>query len=537
MKRHWAIVALLACAGPLLVAFAWQGGLASLGDDSASYLVVAQAFSRTNPSVLPWVGYHTHFPPLFPLALWLAGGAGNFHVAHALVALFAVAALALAYRFALVDTGRRSAAFAVVVAFLLCPTAWISAKAVLSEPMFLAASLAALAYHQSRLADGRGTWQQWSILGLLLAATVLTRIVGATLVAALIVHLGIRGLRERRWVASHELALAVVPSMALLGLWRVLRPIAAQDSYERVSSAMAQSWTYGTGFMASMSANSVFAGWVASFTAEASVGTAATAATIVVAILAAIGLVLRLARNRLDAWYVAISLGVVYGWVFSEDNTRRLLYPLLPLLLLYAGQAVAAGCTRLGRRQWTPAAVGAAGLVMALACVPALVLLAQKAVDRAPAFPASPWRMSDITDYYTTLNLQRSRAIAGKHVAVLAGLEEFQRNTPPDARIMWMRPEYVALLGRREGLAWYYAWDPKRVAQEVRSQRADYLVVAYLHKTDLNGQNGDPSATLGQVSEYAQPKMALSNPVTGGVEIVLLQVDRARLDAWIAAHP
>jgi 4-amino-4-deoxy-L-arabinose transferase-like glycosyltransferase len=530
-------MALLACVGPLLLAFAWQGGLASLGDDSASYLVVAQAFSRNNSSILPWVGYHTHFPPLFPLALSLAGGSGNFLVAHALVALFAVGSLVLAYRFVLVDTGRRSAAFAVVVAFMLCPTAWISAKAVLSEPMFLFASLAALAYHQSQLADARGTWQQWSILGLLLAAAVLTRIVGATLVAALVVYLGVRGLRERRWVASHELALAVVPSIALLGLWRLLRPIAAQDSYERVSTAMAQSWTYGTGFMASMSANSVLAGWVASFTAEAGVGAAATAATIVVAILAAIGLVLRLARNRLDAWYVAISLGVVYAWVFSEDNTRRLLYPLLPLLLLYAGQAVAEGCARLGRRQWIPAAIGVAGLVMALACVPATALLAQKALDRAPAFPGSEWRMSDITDYYTTLNVQRSRAIAGKHVTVLAGLEAIRRSTPTDARIMWMRPEYVALLGRREGLAWYYAWDPKRLAQEVRAQRIDYLVVAYLHKTDLSGQNGDPSSTLSQVSEYAEPKMALSNPVTGGVEFVLLYVDRARLDAWIAAHP
>ena len=57
--------------------------------------------------------------------------------------------------------------------------------------------------------------------------------------------------------------------------------------------------------------------------------------------------------------------------------------------------------------------------------------------------------MSDITDYYTTLNLQRSRAIAGKHVTVLAGLEAIGRGTSTDARILWMRPGYVALLGRR----------------------------------------------------------------------------------------
>ena len=284
------------------------------------------------------------------------------------MALFAVAALALVYRFVLVDTGRRAAAFAVVVAFLLCPTAWISAKAVLSEPMFLFASLGALVYHQARLADGRGTWQQWSILGLLLAATVLTRIVGATLVAALVVYLGVRGLRERRWPWPRtSWRLPWCPRSLLLGLWRVLRPIAAEDSYERVSTAMAQSWTYGTGLMASMSANSVLAGWVASFTAEASVGTAAIAATLVVAVLAAIGLVTPPACAT--SWTRGTSRSRS-AWSTDGCSARTTpaacSIPLLPLLLFYAGQAVAEGCARLGRRQWTPAAVGAAGLVMAL---------------------------------------------------------------------------------------------------------------------------------------------------------------------------
>ena len=46
MRRHWAAAALLAFVGPLLLAFGWQEGLASLGDDSASYLAQAQALVR-----------------------------------------------------------------------------------------------------------------------------------------------------------------------------------------------------------------------------------------------------------------------------------------------------------------------------------------------------------------------------------------------------------------------------------------------------------------------------------------------------------
>jgi len=154
VKRHWALAALLACATALLLAFAWQEGLASVSDDSASYLVLAQAIAGGNPAVLPWVGYHTHFPPLFPLALALSGGAADFRNAHALVALFTAAGALLAYVFAWRETGRRDAAFALALAFLACPTTWVSAKGILSEPMFLCASMATLDCFQGRFERG-----------------------------------------------------------------------------------------------------------------------------------------------------------------------------------------------------------------------------------------------------------------------------------------------------------------------------------------------------------------------------------------------
>jgi 4-amino-4-deoxy-L-arabinose transferase-like glycosyltransferase len=529
------MAALLACLAPLFLAFAWQGGLASIGDDSASYVAMAQAIAGANPAILPWVGYHTHFPPLFPLVLALSGAARNLAIGHAVVALLAVGALALAYRFVLRETGRRSAAFLLVVAFVLCPTAWISAKGILSEPMYLFASLWALVYFQQRLEDGSGDWRPWLAFGFLLAGAFFTRVVGATIVAALVAWFAVRAL-ERRWPPRAAL-LAFVPIGVLLPLWLWLRPVAYQDSYQRVATNMSTSWNQATGLMASVSGNSVLAGWVASFTADANVGMAALVAVGLVAVLAAAGLWLRLVANRLDAWYVAISLGVVVWWVFSEDNTRRLLYPLLPLLLFYAGGAIVAACRRLGRGLWAPYALGAAGAVMALACVPAIALVAEKALDRAPVLAAATQRYSDMTEYYTTINVQRSRALAGKHAVVLAGLESLRRVTPPEARVMWMRPEYIALLGRREGVAWYYGWDAKRVAREVRDARVDYLIVAYLFKTDLRGNGGDPFATYKEVADYADPLVTLANPATGGTDFVLLRVDRAKLDAWLAAHP
>ena len=531
MRRHWAVAALLACVAPLLVAFAWQAGLASLGDDSASYLVLAQALAGSNPAVAPWVGYHTHFPPLFPLLLVLTGGAWDTRLAHAAVALLAAAAMLLAYRFALRETGRRDAAFVLVAAFALCPTAWISAKGILSEPMYLCASLACLIYFQARLEEGRGTPRHWLAFGLLLAATVLTRVVGATLVAALVLHLLVQAIRTRKLPHWRDLALAFVPSLLLVGIWLALKPIALQDSYQRVSSGMANSWLTATALMAEVSVKSIFDGWLATFNADAQVGMAARIVAAVAGLLGLAGMALRLARNRLDAWYVAISLAVVFGWVFSEDNTRRLLYPLLPLLLLYAGEAVAWLLGRAGLAVHAPRGVGVAALILALVVAPAMVLVASKALDREPVLPGHGPRYSDITEYYTTINVDRSRAIAARHATVLAGLEALQKATPPGARVMWMRPEYVALLGRRDGAAWYYRWDEKRLAREVRDARVDYLIVARLFKTDLTGRSGDPFATLNPVSSYSRPVMSLTNPATGGTEFVLLRVDRRALDA------
>ncbi len=535
MRRHWAIAALLAPVAALLVAFAWQPGLASLGDDSASYMVLAQAIAGSNPAILPWVGYHTHFPPLFPLLIALVGASTDLRVAHLLVALLAASGAALAYVFVLRDTGKRAAGIAVVAAFLMCPTAWISAKGILSEPMYLCASLACLVFFQARLEGGRGTALQWLAFGALLAAAILTRVVGATLAAALVLHLAARALGSHRRPPLVALCLALAPPLLLAGLWLALKPIAAQDSYGRVSTAMAQSWFLTPGLMAEVSIKSIFEGWLASFTADAQVGNVARVIAAVCGVFALVGLAVRLARNRLDAWYVAISLAVVFGWVFSEDNTRRLLYPLLPLLLLYAGEAIAWFLERYEMREYALRTITFAGLILALVTVPAMLLVANKARDRQPVLAGHATTYADITEYYTTVNVMRSRALAGRHAVVLDGLEAIGKATPPAARIMWMRPEYLGLLGKREGVAWYYVWDEKRIAREARDARVDYLVVARLFKTDLSGRAGDPFSALRQVSVYAQPVLTLANPATGSAEFVLMRVDRRALEAFAAA--
>src|SRR5258705_2239689 len=98
MKRG--LVFLLFVAAPVAF-FTWQSQLATFGDDSASYLTLANYFSPSGSAIVSqWAGYHSNFPPLFPLLLALTGGAQDLHMAYALVAASAALCTAVFYRYA-----------------------------------------------------------------------------------------------------------------------------------------------------------------------------------------------------------------------------------------------------------------------------------------------------------------------------------------------------------------------------------------------------------------------------------------------------
>ena len=216
---HWLLAAL---AAPLFAAFAWQHGFASVGDDSVSYIVVARWLAGgAGPLVSPWVPLHTHFPPLFPLVL-AATGTDDLLAAHLAVAAFAALSVGFLSRYAAHRLGTSPAGVAVAIAFLLLPTAWIGAKGVLSETLFLAITLAALLLHDSRASRGETGWRSHLALGLLLAAAMLTRTLGAMLVAAYVARALVEWMagRDRRPAAW----LPLLPVAVLVGAWMAVRP-------------------------------------------------------------------------------------------------------------------------------------------------------------------------------------------------------------------------------------------------------------------------------------------------------------------------
>jgi hypothetical protein len=523
------LAAALAAFAALAFAFAWQPDISSIGDDSVTYLTLARFFSGDEA---PWAPYFTWFPPLFPLLIAAVGGAHDFARAHLLVAACAVLSLPLVYRHALLILRRRDAALAIAILFELTATAWVSIKPILSEPTFLLFSMASVVFFESRMAAAPRNRDRW-LFGLLMAAAVLTRVAGVFLLAAFAAHVAMETVRRRRRPAAADL-IPLVPAVGLTLAWWAVRPLAGGDIYGWASEGFVQSWFAHGPEVVVPAARAFYDGWVASFVADADVSRITSAVLAIPAILAVAGTWMRVRANALGGWYAAIMLAAVFLLFFGEDAARRYLYPILPLLLVNAALALAALARRL------PGRAGAAAIALgvaapALACLPASVLLVQKSLDRRPVLQDFPIRYSDISEYYTTVNVARARALAAKHAAVIAGFEAIASVTPPDAKVMWERPEYISLLSHREADAWYYGWDDRTLARRIQASGVTHVVVSGLFKADFAHDRRDPARIHRALERFAEPVLEIRNPVVPAKEFVLMKIDPDRLAAFIAA--
>jgi hypothetical protein len=526
-RAHLPFLLLFAAAAPLIAAFCWHPVLASLGDDSASYLTLARHLSpfSTDPLLDPWTRFVVHFPPLFPLLLAFAGGAQDILAAHLIVAACAVAVLVLVYAYANQQLGSAAQAWFVAALFLLTPGAWISILDIMSEPLFLALSLAALLWHER--AGSAPAWRDAVIVALLVSATVLTRTAGIALLLAYAVHVAMKAVALRRRPSLATLLPLLLP-VAFQLAWRILRPQPDHDVYATFWAAIAQRWQDDP-HMIQWAWEAFFGGWVATFTADSQVGTPMRLAFGLAGALGLAGAALRAWRNRLDGWYVLASVAMVFVYTFPETQMRRLLYPVVPIVVLQAALLLREGAARIVPNA-APRVMLAAWALAALLTLPAALLVSHRSLDREPIVAGLGYSAASTSDYYTTLNATFAMSEAKRNVVTLAGLQLSGQSTPPGSSIMWTRPEYVALLARRPAVPQYTRWDRTTLARQLLASRADYIVAARLYKSDLQGLSGDTYTPLmSDTPRYLHRVLTLSGP-GGPDDFVLFAVDRAALE-------
>jgi hypothetical protein len=529
-RRHAAFALLLALVAPLMVAFAWQHGLSTFNDDGFSYLTLAR-WMQGDPVLAEWAWQHAHFPPLFPLLLAATGGARDFAVAHLAVAACAVLALVAVYAFCARALGSASAALALAVLFVLAPTAWLGIKGILSEPLYLLVTFLALHWHAARMEGQDVRVRDAAVLGVLLALACLARSIGMTLVLAYALHAAWRFVRARGRGCA-PLLVPAVPVVAALFAWVLVRP-GSGSAYSDQFAQMLGHWRDNPPQLLRDGGLNLFHGWISSFHSQTVTEPVPTAIFAAFAVLALAGSIGRAAANRLDGWYVLLTVPLLYFWIFPADTARRLLYPVFPLLLLHAAFSVRWIASRAPVRRYARLLAAGAFLLAAALCMPAAVVLAQKAGHRTPLAGTS-LAYADILDYFLLVNEAEAEKSARVQLATFAGFERTARETPAAARVMWSRPEYVALLAARVPVAFEYRWDALQLALELKATRTDYVVLSEVYKVDRNLEMGNPQEALRDLPRYAAPALEVKLPGADRVQFMLMKVDRARLEAYIA---
>ena len=514
-----------------MVAFCWQSVVATVGDDSVSYLTLARHFIawRPDPLVAPWAAYFFNFPPLFPALLAVTGGAHDLFIGHMVVAVGAVASLVLVHLYARERLSGEAGALAVTVLFLLLPGMWLGLVGILSESTYLALSLAALLYEAKRVRP-ESPARVYAILGLWIAAALLSRTAGFALVAAYGAKLVLGAVRRRRLpIARLWLPLVIVLAAQLAWLW--LRPTLAVPAYQQTMGQLAELWLHQSASTFAESWQYLSRAWIGVFAADAASGSRAAMLFGLVALAALAGAVRAALRDRLDGWYVLASVAMLFLWKFNEDNSRRLLYPLLPLVLLHATEVVRALAgsyrSRIGR--WIPPLAFAFLVAMVL---PASMLILQKAKDRDPYYPGLAYSPSSMKEYYGIVNEHLAQGEALRGASVLGGMSYLDQWTPPGSRVMWVRPEYIAVLGRREGVPLFLRWDRPTLARQILRTRTDFVIASRHFKNDLATDAADAFHWLAlDLPDYLVPFAALPDMARG--DFTLLRVDAARLDRYI----
>ena len=362
-ERVAAVVAwlTLALAG---VACAWvaQSEVAGWFSDSVDYLVIADFFRQRfglggGIEQAAEVFRGSRFPPLYALTLAL-GGAGTGAQAAGFVVTAATQLLAgiAAWWWFRSAVERKADAALLASALFVCVGFWLWPADLMSEPLFLLLLLCAL-----RLAE-RLQPRHVLLFGAVLGLLPLVRTVGLVAIVAAIPFL----LRERALGVARKVVVLVV-ALLPYAVWTTYRTMLGTKGYSGTFSLERMEAAFG-GFAGLLTVQPMRLIRAIAHNVDPQVGFLAFALTILLLAAGAVGWWLRFRRNRFDAWVMPPYLGLVWIWPYPAE-VDRLMFVLVPLLLLAAYEGVRALSSRFGRERAGHAAATAllVGVVVASA--------------------------------------------------------------------------------------------------------------------------------------------------------------------------
>jgi hypothetical protein len=485
---------------------------------------MAQVFSpwqAASPAVAAAFAREAFYPPLFPFVLALAGAAHDTAWAHALTALLLAAALPLLYMLGVRWLEDRRAAAAVVLCVVLLPSLWVNAKGILSESLFCLLLLATFCV----LEAGANLRGRLCVVALLMAAMALTRTAALPMLAVYALWA-----LTRRGAAPGAKLRESAPALAAFvayGLWVLLRPAATADDYARIVLEHGGTYLGAQSPFAAIAAsllkqvNAVAEGWIGSMLLYWVEGRPARVVLAgAVGLLALWGVALRVRAGKADGWMIAGYLALLLAWPFY-DQMGRFLFPVLPVLILYAFLPAAAMLRALDRPKFL--GTGVLALLLLSLTLPAMSFIHQRA--RVPGPHAQ------IVDWYRTPDLIQARSRARIHLDLLDDMDQVRKLTRAGDRIMWVTPSYLALLAGRHGVvAPGQELAPGAYRGAVRASGADYVFLSAYHPRDTLSaaawQAGVRALMDDAAAGRARPLHVRAQDGGGAVTSMLLRADR-----------
>lgn len=431
LRRHWAILLLLAVLAPPLFAWSWSGQIGILGNDGPAYLMMAAHYQpglKADP-VYTLAAVGSKYPPVYPLAL-AAMGASELHRAHAATTSFLLLGLLTCYAWLRGERATRTEAVAVVLLFALLPGTWLTALLIQSEFLFLLLSIAALALmsHYRR----RGRRESLLAAAIVVALASLTRTIGVTLFLPLL---------ATAWRAPRREALLVMVFSVLPFInWHLFHR-ATQGYSDELQGAYGGLGLDAVAHQFGRELAALRVGFGENFRPDRSLRSMADLLGLLCLACAA----WRLRRGRPDGLYLLASLAVLVVWPYPEE-ARRFLWVLLPVLL---GQALLVlktllqpDETRSGGATLVKVTLAAGILGMAL---PAQSFLLQ----RSRAAAASPIPEAAHNALWYVPSVADAERWVGMQVVMIATLEQAGSVVPPSDCILATRPDIVNYFARR----------------------------------------------------------------------------------------
>lgn len=342
-RADWTSFGLVLAIGSLI--YGWIAAHAytvSAFSDPMDYMFMADFYKKYlyGGSIDQAAQYYrsSRYPPIFPMLLGVFG-AGSDEIHRACIVSNVTAVLAGLAVWWWIRVERRDAWTAgfIALALFLYPSYFLLNMFPLSEPLAMAimacvlAVLAAPDPERSRLLVG----------GLLIGIAPLARTALLPLIPAFFLWLAIR-----RPVAWRHMLPPVLAAITPMVAWLAYRSLLKADSYAAsLTSDLILTALGGWPDALWVQPTRLFAAWVDNWGAFANPLTLAISAFL--GVMSAIGCVVRMRSNKIDAWFLAGYIAMILVWPYPDELGRFLIvaYPCLLLCSLSAATTLA-GLTR-----------------------------------------------------------------------------------------------------------------------------------------------------------------------------------------------